>query len=81
MSPFKKLSEAFSKYGAKEYSFEGAEGKATVQTRNGLFSSSYKISFTSAAKDSRSEESRFALFSNVTQQGVNKAKDMCGITG
>lgn len=81
MSPFKKLAEAFNALGTKEYSFEGAQGKATVRTTNYGVSSSYKISFTNAAGNGSSEESRFTLFSNVTAQGVHKAKDMCGITG
>lgn len=81
MSPFKKLSETFSKLGVKEYSFEGEGGKATVRTRNLGVASSYKITFHNAAGNGTSEESRFTLFSNVTAQGVHKAKDMCKITG
>lgn len=80
MQFIKGIKDKFNALGTKEYKFENEGKTATVTTKNSLFSSSYTIAYNDGAGKS-GEQKYFAMFKDVTAQGVHKAKDFCGITG
>ena len=79
MAFIKSIKDRFNALGKKEYTFENGGKTATVKTNDMLIASSYSLSYDDHAGN-RGTDYRLNVGSNVTAEGVRKAKDFCGIT-